>query len=420
MAGRSTTGASVPNHLFAVNLGGAARPLPGRAYATANNAMLADWSADSLVKEREAVHEGARTSCRRPAGLLALALLISLMIAFGQANYPTKPIRLIVPFLPGGSTTIIARLIGQKLTERWGQQIVVDNRGGGNTIIGSEALVRSAPDGYTLSPGDEHARHQSQPARHAVRRGQRFRARSARSVATETLMVVNPSVPANNLQEFIALAKAKPGQLELRFIRHRDDESSARRASQHHGGHQDAAHSVQRRGTGSHRSAGRPDADVHEQCAAAHTVREERKDPGDRGLGRERGCVRYPMCPRSRESGLPGYDVKSLAGYTRAGAKRRSRSSTSSRRRSRSILQTPDSPRSLLDAGRRAVHQHASAVRRLIKADLERYAKLIKTCEHQARIIGTDDNRRRTEAFLDDRARARAATRSSAMRSNPD
>ncbi len=80
----------------------------------------------------------------------ALVLLVWPIVALAQATYPTKPIRLIVPFPPGGSTTIMARLIGQKLTEGWGQQVVVDNRGGGNTIIGSEALVKSPPDGYTI------------------------------------------------------------------------------------------------------------------------------------------------------------------------------------------------------------------------------------------------------------------------------
>ena len=81
---------------------------------------------------------------------LAFLLLVWPLTALSQASYPTKPIRLIVPFPPGGSTTIVARLIGQKLTESWGQQVVVDNRGGGNTIIGSDAMVKAAPDGYTL------------------------------------------------------------------------------------------------------------------------------------------------------------------------------------------------------------------------------------------------------------------------------
>src|SRR5262245_3823634 len=83
-------------------------------------------------------------------GAIAALLLAWPIVAPAQDNYPTRPIRLIVPFPPGGSTTIMARLIGQKLTEDWGQQVVVDNRGGGNTIIGSQALARSRPDGYTI------------------------------------------------------------------------------------------------------------------------------------------------------------------------------------------------------------------------------------------------------------------------------
>src|SRR4029079_584730 len=112
------------------------------------------------------------------------------------------------------STTIIARLMGQKLTERWGQQIVVDNRGGGNTIIGSEALVRAAPDGYTvLQVTTTHVINPSLLATpyDAVRDF----APVGTLVATETLMVVSPSLPANNVQELIALAKSKPNQLNF-------------------------------------------------------------------------------------------------------------------------------------------------------------------------------------------------------------
>jgi tripartite-type tricarboxylate transporter receptor subunit TctC len=67
-----------------------------------------------------------------------------------QQNYPNRPIRLIVPYPPGGTTSTFARLIGQRITESWGQNVIVDNRPGGNTIIGTEALAKAAPDGYTI------------------------------------------------------------------------------------------------------------------------------------------------------------------------------------------------------------------------------------------------------------------------------
>ena len=90
----------------------------------------------------------------RPAGLLELLICMAWLAwplaAGAQVTYPAKPIRFITPFAPGGSTTAMARLIGQKMTENWGHNVIVDNRHGGNTIIGTEALAKSTPDGYTI------------------------------------------------------------------------------------------------------------------------------------------------------------------------------------------------------------------------------------------------------------------------------
>ena len=87
----------------------------------------------------------------RSIAVLALFCITGLSAAQqGSQTYPGKPIRLILPYAPGGSTSIIGRIVGQKLTEAWGQPVLVDNRPGGNTIIGSEALVKAAPDGFTI------------------------------------------------------------------------------------------------------------------------------------------------------------------------------------------------------------------------------------------------------------------------------
>jgi tripartite-type tricarboxylate transporter receptor subunit TctC len=146
--------------------------------------------------------------------LIVASLLVGPMTVLAQANYPNKPIRMIVTFPPGGSTTIIARLLGQKLSDSWGQQVVVDNRGGGNTIIGTEAMVKAAPDGYTLlHVTTTHVINPSllKTPYDAVKDF----APITTLVGTETLLVVNAQLPANNLQELIALAKAKPGQLNF-------------------------------------------------------------------------------------------------------------------------------------------------------------------------------------------------------------
>ena len=130
-----------------------------------------------------------------------------------EKPYPSRPVRMIVPFPPGGGVDGVARIIGPKLTERWGQQVVVDNRPGGNTIVGNEALVRSAPDGYTLIiVSSAHViNHFLLPniPYHAVK--------DFAPVATTSIgpyvLVTHPSLGVKTLQEFIALAKAKPGQL---------------------------------------------------------------------------------------------------------------------------------------------------------------------------------------------------------------
>jgi tripartite-type tricarboxylate transporter receptor subunit TctC len=150
-----------------------------------------------------------RARARRIAAGVLLALATA---ASAQQTYPTKPIRIISPYPPGGTTDILARLIGPKLTQSWGQQVIVDNRPGGNTIIGSEAMVKSAPDGYTLlSILTSHVIVPNlAPTPYDVVKD--FAA-VATIANTQLVLVVHPSLPAKNLQELVALAKARPGQL---------------------------------------------------------------------------------------------------------------------------------------------------------------------------------------------------------------
>lgn len=147
--------------------------------------------------------------------MLALILSVSCSIANSQ-EYPTKPIRLIVPFAPGGPTDIMSRAIAERFTPRVGQPLVVDNRPGAGGGIGSEIASRSAPDGYTMLLGHigTHAINASLYPKLGYDAVKDFAPITL--IATLPLgMFVNASVPAQSVKELLALAKAKPGQINF-------------------------------------------------------------------------------------------------------------------------------------------------------------------------------------------------------------
>ncbi|MBI2296774.1 MAG: tripartite tricarboxylate transporter substrate binding protein [Betaproteobacteria bacterium] len=148
--------------------------------------------------------------------LLCGALVTALPVAAHAqgATYPNKPIRLIVAFPPGGSTDIIARLVGQKLSERLGQQVVVDNRGGAGGTIGTEIAARATPDGYTLTMGTT-STHVIAPAAYANVKYDPVKDFQPITLVAITpyLLTVHPGVQAKSLKEFIALVKSQPGKL---------------------------------------------------------------------------------------------------------------------------------------------------------------------------------------------------------------
>ena len=131
-------------------------------------------------------------------------------------NYPNRPIRLIVPFAPGGGSDFVGRLIGQKLTDQFGQQVVVDNRPGAASLVGTQIAARGAPDGYTLLLADAgftiNIAFFKDPKYDALKD---FAPVSV-IASTPYILVVNPQLPyAGSLKEFIAAAKAQPGKLAL-------------------------------------------------------------------------------------------------------------------------------------------------------------------------------------------------------------
>jgi tripartite-type tricarboxylate transporter receptor subunit TctC len=141
----------------------------------------------------------------------ALALCAAPLCA---QNYPTKTVRIVVPFSPGGSTDVTARILAQKLTDAWRQQVIVDNRAGAGGNIGADSVARAAPDGYTLllaTTGVMAINHKLYKS--LSYDSQRDLAPVTQIGALPLILIVHPSLPAKSVKDLVAMAKAKPGEL---------------------------------------------------------------------------------------------------------------------------------------------------------------------------------------------------------------
>ncbi|MCC7082990.1 MAG: tripartite tricarboxylate transporter substrate binding protein [Burkholderiales bacterium] len=151
---------------------------------------------------------------------IALRALPAVVLAAGavhvaaQQNYPARPIRFIIPFPPGGSTDPMGRFVAAKLTERLGQQVIVDNRPGGNTVIGMELGARATPDGYTMVWTSSTLFSMVSLIPNLPFNALRDFTGMGTISKGRSVLVVHPSVPVQSVQELIALAKAKPGQIK--------------------------------------------------------------------------------------------------------------------------------------------------------------------------------------------------------------
>ena len=149
-----------------------------------------------------------------------VSAILTALIAFGGSalaqTWPAKPVRLIVPYPPGGSADILARAIGQKLAEGMGQQVVVDNRPGAGTAIGAEATAKAPPDGYTIMLGTVSS-HAINPALNPTLKYDPVKDFAPVSLVASIpfALVVHPSLPVNTVKELVALAKAKPAALNF-------------------------------------------------------------------------------------------------------------------------------------------------------------------------------------------------------------
>ncbi len=145
--------------------------------------------------------------------LILITTLLAATAAHAQ-NFPTKPIRIVVPFAAGGPADITARTVGPRLTELLGQAILVDNRAGANAVIGADHVIRSAPDGYTLllstaSVTSINMVTSAKPPYDTLRDFQPL----SPVMTTASLIVIHPSMPVKTLKDFAALAKSRPNQI---------------------------------------------------------------------------------------------------------------------------------------------------------------------------------------------------------------
>jgi len=153
---------------------------------------------------------------RRNAFALLAAAALSLVSSVALAQYPNRPIRVVVPFPAGGTTDILARAASQKMSEAWGQPVIVDNRPGAGGDIGAELVAKSANDGYTLLMGTvgTHAINTALYAKMPYDHVKDF-VPIVLVAGVPNVLVIHPSVPANSVQELIAYGKANPGKLNF-------------------------------------------------------------------------------------------------------------------------------------------------------------------------------------------------------------
>lgn len=153
---------------------------------------------------------------RAAQSVLVTAAWLSVFAGVGVAHaqaFPVRPLRIIAPFAPGGSTDILARLVAQKLTEGLGQQVIVENRAGGGSVIGTEIVAKSPPDGYTLLMVSTSTVTNPSLLRKLPFDTLRDLAAVTQLVSSPNVLVVHPSLPAKSVRELIALARAKPDQI---------------------------------------------------------------------------------------------------------------------------------------------------------------------------------------------------------------
>ena len=328
------------------------------------------------------MHSGmtvVRHAARRVAVLAFMAcggVIAAAHAATPQPAYPTKPIRFIVPYPPGGSTDPMARLAATRLSERWGQSIVVDNRPGGNTIIGTEAVAKAPPDGYTILLASSAFLSTPSLISHLPYNTLRDFTGIATIAKSRFVLVVPTSNPSNNLQEFIAYAKARVGKLNYA--------SSGIGANTHLSAAQfdlivgTKMNHIPYKGSGTLQAdlmAGRVDLSFQVPISVISNIKAGKLKPI--AISGEERASALPDVPTFAESGMPQFrtggwwGIVAPTGTPRYAIDRMNQEMAS-------ILATPDTQDYLVKQGSEAFTSTPDQTTALIKADVAKYAKIIK------------------------------------------
>ncbi len=303
-------------------------------------------------------------------------VMVTSGLSMAQQTYPNRAIRFVVPYPPGGSTDPMARLAANKLAERWGQSVVVDNRPGGNTIIGTELVAKAPPDGYTILLASS-----------ALLTGPSMFARlpynvlkdftGVATIATSRfVLVLNPAVPANNLQEFIALAKSRPGKLN--FATSGIGANTHLSAELFNGMVGTKMNHIPYKGSGSLVTdliSGRVELSFQVPITVLTYITSNRlKAIAITGDSR---APALPDVPTFAEAGLPGFHAGGWFGIVAPAAAPKSAIHKMSSEMA-IILTMPDAKDYLIKQGSEAFISTPEQMNALIKADVAKYAKIIK------------------------------------------
>jgi tripartite-type tricarboxylate transporter receptor subunit TctC len=314
----------------------------------------------------------------RHIAIMALAAWVFSPALTLAQTYPTKPVTLVVPYPPGGATDIIGRVLAQKLSDKMGQQFVVDNRSGAGGNIGAQAVASAKPDGYTLLMGamTSHSINATLQKDTAKFNFEKDFAPIAIVGTVPLVLVVNPSVPAKTLKEFIAIAKAKPGDMTYA--------SAGNGSPQHLTGEQfklltrtDMVH-IPYKGSGPAMIdlMGGQVKSMIETVPAAVAYIKSGKIRAIMVTTKKR-VESLPDVPTAAEAGMPGFEAFSMFGVAApVGTPRPVIDRLNAELAT--ILAMPDVKAKLLEQGAYATHTKPEVAATMIHTEVAKWAKVIK------------------------------------------